>query len=528
MKKHKILTSICTYTFSFIFGCILILMNHINFDANIFPKQFINSFNFNFYFFIKAFLISVPIYIFIYLIFNILEHIKIKNNQNYNNINLIYIITFLGIFISGLIFLITYYPGSGMTDTFDILTTPIGVAHKHPLFYNLAITVPYRVFNQLFNNMNLSFFLVGLLQLIFIDLVITFMIGWLYKTIKSKIATIILMVYFIFNPIIVNYNTAIVKDSIFSVMLLLMIPIIYSIIISKGNWMKSKKNILMMTIDLLLVTLVRNNGLLVVLFVLIMLCLTYPKNFKCFGIILLIVIIINKSVGFIPGIKDSLFQEKVGVPIQQLAYVIYTNGSIKENDKEYLSNVFEIDAFKEKYHPYYVDMIKWDNNFNREYLNKTSSKFLKVWFNTLPNNFEAYVKSYLLTTYGSWAPDNFENLQSRFLGFSDFEISNFTDFKDIEHQRIWPSTIQNTLESFYYNTTKYLSAGICIWITIIIGLFLIYKRNYSHLLLITPIVAIWGTLMIATPLSTAFRYMVPFIYVMPFVLFIVLNLNKKL
>ena len=526
MKKKNLLFYICNYIFSFIFSCVLILMKNISFKENEIPINFIKKFNFNLKFFITAIIISILIFLITYFIVFILSKIHIKEEEN-TKVKKICIITFLGIFITGILFLITYYPGNSMIDTFFILNSPIYISNQHPILYNLLIYVPFVLFNKITNNINLSYFLLSIVQLITIDVIITFIIGWFYKTFKNKKLTILLMLYFILVPIITNYNTTIVKDSVFAVILMLYIPIIYSLISSKGKWIENKLNTSLFALLLILTSLIRNNGIFIVVALFITLILVYKTNWKKWILLLLITILISSSTKLIPVGGSNLFQEKVGIPLQQLGYILYTDKDLNKETKNYLNNLMPLAEYKSKYNPYFVDNIKWNNNFNRIYLDKNSSKFIKIWFKELPNNFEDYVKSYILITYGTWAPDKMINSQSRFLGLGEIPEATKNTFIGLENKKLLPNKIQSSLESFYEKTTTFFNSGSCIWMLILFSLLIVYTKKYILLILTIPLYTIWITLMIASPLSTAFRYMVPFAYSLPIILGIIFTYNKK-
>lgn len=517
---------ISNYLLSLLFSFALIIMNRIKFNPYEIPLDFINNFRFNFNFFIKTILLSIPIFLSLYGLNIIISKINIKTERKVN-IKKLSIINFISIFITGLIFLITYYPANAMPDTFFIIDSPIYISKQHPIVYNLLISVPYYIFNKIFSS-NISFFLISIIQLLIIDLIITFVIAWYYKTFKHKKTTIFLSLYFSLVPIITNYNTTIVKDSIFCVILLLYLPILYSIINSNGEWINNKKNIMYLLLLLIGTTLIRNNGIFMIFAVLLVLLLSYRKYYKKWLLVLIITILASSITKFVPGNQTNLFQEKVAVPLQQLGYLVYTDASISKEGKKYLNELMPTEEFKSKYNPYYVDNIKWDYNFNREYLDENNKEFLKIWFKNLPNNFEDYVKSYMLVSYGTWAPDKFINTQSRFLGLGTIPEPTKKTFKNLQNKNILPKKIYNELTSFYEKTTIYFSGGICLWTLLILSLYVIYKKNYKYLILSTPLFAIWITLMIASPLSTAFRYMSPFAYMLPFIISItIISCNKK-
>lgn len=519
MKRLFKFKYIILFIASFLFSMCFFLTFEINYDGNM-PRAFINEFHFDFSFFVKVFLFSILVSILCYFLFKLLDKIKINNHNKSLSSKKVFIINFVGLLLTGLLFLITFYPGNVMIDTLYIFKNPIEISSQHPIFYIWLVTIPFKVFCKLFSDVNTAVFLTCLIQLIIASGIISFIIVWFNNTFKNKILTILISLYFILVPIITNYNTTLVKDSIFCLILLCTIPIIYEIIKSNSNWIKDKKNFIITCIIFSLVCLVRNNGLYIILILLLILILMYKKQFKRYLLITIITLIIS----FIPSLfsNKQLFQEKVGIPLNQLAYVIYTDGKIDDKNLNYLEKIYDYDSYKNNYNPFLIDTIKWDDNFNREYLNNNSKQFIEVWIKTLPHNLESYLKSYALSTYGNWSIDKFYKTQSVFLGVDDDNKTLFPDLKNT-------NTILSFMKPFYNKTVTYLSGGVCFWILVFFSLYMIYKKAYKLLLLTVPLYGVWLSLMLATPFSLAFRYMSPFMYLLPFIILITIikTRNKK-
>lgn len=513
MKKQIKLKYLIIFIFSFLFSFSLILTREINYDG-ILPTNFINKFHFNFLFFVKTFFITILVNLILYLFFRLLDKINIKTKLNSISNKKIFIISFICLFITGILFLITFYPGNIMIDTLYILKDPKGTTAQHPIAYIWLITLPFKIFTKLFNNLNVSLFLTCTSQLIIASGIISYVITWFNKTFKNSKLTIILILYFTLLPIITDYNTTLVKDAAFSIEMLCFIPIIYEIIKSKGKWIKNSKNIIISTIFFTISCLLRNNGIYIIFLLLICFIFAYRKYFKQFLSLLIIILFISVIPSFFS--EKQLFQEKIGIPLSQIAYIIHTDGNIKKEDKDYLNEIYDYNLYKTNYNPYIIDTIKWDINFNRNYLNNNSNRFIKTWINILPNNFEGYVKSYILSTYGNWSIDKFYETQSNFLGVDGVDTNNPKLFPEIKSEK----TFLSFMKPFYKKTSKYLSGGVCFWLLVLISLYVVYKEKYKLLLLAIPLYGTWLSLMIATPFSLAFRYMSPFMYLLPFIIFI--------
>ena len=504
---------------SFAFSLSILLKNEINYDGNI-PYNFIYNFKFNLGFFIKTFFLAIFIFLVTLLLLKLISKVKIKNKELSLSNTKLFIITFILIFITGLIYIITFYPGNVMVDTLYIFKYTIGMSSQHPIFYILLVSIPFKIFSKIFGDLNLAVFLTSIIQLSLMSTIISYMITWFNRTFKNKTFTILLIIYFSTLPIVTNFNVSLVKDSIFSVVLLCFIPLVYEIISTKGSYISSKRNMGITIVILSLLSLIRNNGILISIMLLSLFIIFIRKYTKRWVVISLFVVAFSVIPSFFS--KKALFQEKVGIPLQQLVYTVNFDGKISKKDKVYLNKIYPYKLYKENYNPYMVDTIKWDDKFNRNYLNKTSGRFIEVWCNSLYNNFDSYIKAYILSTYGNWSFDKFYETQSVIYGVQNddnilrgvYNVNNNMSF----------------LKNVYKKTSKFLSGGMCFWLLVFISLFIIYNKKYFLLFLTVPLYGVWISLMIATPFSMAFRYMSPFMYLLPFISFIALikcNSNKN-
>ena len=526
MKKN-ITEKLIYLVISLFLGLTISLKLQIDYTTKV-PEYFINRVNLDLFFYAKSIAIGFICYFVLQSILKLLSKISTKEMIVPFSSKLICSISFIGILITNLIFLLTYYPGSNMNDTLLIIQGPISSSSQHPIIYNLLLSGTFRIFNSLFNNMNTAFFFTSFIQIIVMAIIITYLINWFNKTFKNKFGTIFLLLYFIFLPIVANYNTVLLKDSLFSIILLLHLPLLYKLIETNGDCLKNIKYLLLMLLVFLFTILICNNGLYVILFLSIIILFMYKKYWKQFISTILITILISQIPNLFITKYEPLFQEKVGVLIQQLAYTItYDENKLSDSDLTYLNKIMDIDKIKENYNPYSVDTLKWNKDFNHEYLNKTKSKFIKVWFSNLPTHFESYLKGYILTTYELWSIEKFNPIQSKFLGINKADYYDQDYYKELNNKQIFPNSIQNTLESFYKNTIIFFGNGTCFWILIVLSLLAIYKEKKELIILSIPFIGIWLTLMVSAPISYAFRYMCPYLYALPFILLIIFCYKRK-
>lgn len=461
--------------------------------------------------------------LFLYLITKILPKMKI-NRLGFNSKKL-FIITFILIFINSLIFLLTYYPGSNMNDTIYIIFAPINYSYQYPLIYSLILSFTYKFYYFIFNSISLGYFFTSITQILFVDFIESYVICWFNRMFKNKISTIILVLYFSFVPIILNYNSALIKDSIFSVLLLLLIPLMYELIITDGKCLNDSKYVIKFSSLIGFSSLIRNNGFISFILLISIMLIKYKKYWKQLMSIFVMFFLISNIVLVLPSKykKESLFQEKIAIPIQQVSYALITNyESFSSDELEYINKLLDVNTIQNKFDSNDVDAIKWEEKFNRLYLNETKLQFMKIWFNHLTINFKDYVKIYFKFLDDLWTIKKFQPYHSRFLGLTYVEEKyNITEFKSLCGYSILPTNISKKLTNYYNKTTVFFNGGALFWILVLLVI-VSTLLNKKLSILFVPYFSIWLTLMIACPIPGALRYMSPIMYALPFLVLIVI------
>lgn len=503
------------YLVSLVFSSMVVLTLYI--DSN--TLTFINQFHFNYMFLIPTIIFSIIIYIVLNYLLKLLSKYEMKPSTKVWKAQIVFLWSFISIFLSGLLFLLTFYPGTCMVDSLQLLIDPIGYSFQYPLIYSLLFSKLYYFFYNLSNSMNIAFFIISLIQLLFMTTVLSYVITWSHKTFKSNIFTLLTILYFNIFTIFANLNSAHLRDPLFAAFILLLIPLLYKIINTKGECLKKDKFKLRCVITIGFLTLIRNNGIFIVLILLIILFIKYKKMIKDLILITLSILFIYSIPLLLPKNyhTEPLFQESVAIPLEQIAYISKYE-SLSDNDKDYINNIIPIEIMVDNYNPFSVDSIKWNIMFDRFYLNDTKDKFMSVWTRNMLKHSEGYTKAYLLCTYDLWSVHKFSNYESRFLEIESNDTNVESYYGDLKNENILPFNISKFLRSFYERTTIYINNGTLFWIYVFLGLLIYYKSKNKYLLLFIPFLGIWFNLMIGTPLSSAFRYMCAFAYALPFMI----------
>jgi hypothetical protein len=224
-----------------------------------------------------------------------------------------------------------------------------------------------------------------------------------------------------------------------------------------------------------------------------------------------------------------MFQETVGIPLQQMAAVVANDGNISNDEADFLNNILPLNQIKEEYNPDSVDTLKWSDGFDNEFLSIHKIKFFKTYFSLMRKNFNIYVKAYLQQTFWFWAPIQKGNVQCYFSienTAGNKWLPEFMEKYGIYDKCLLPTVMETPIKCYLSLGNKFIRGGVCLWVMIFSFVLCIFKtNNRKKCLCYLPIVFLWITIMMATPVSHSFRYVLIFAYAMP--LFLMLLLEKQ-
>ncbi len=313
--------------------------------------------------------------------------------------------------------------------------------------------------------------------------------------------------------------------------------------------------IIMYIMSTMLIVFGRNNGLYVVLFVMVLSLIMLRKalsksDFKRLFLVNITIVVlalaIKGPVYRAAGIKSSSPAESLGIPLQQTAYMISGSAimSVSEyyysdetadsaeslddivreglslSDSEYkvITSVMPLDAWVNVYNPVVVDSIKFSDFFDKEYFDSHTGDFLRTYAGIVLKNPKLAMQGYLLSTMGFW--DAYKSSSSAYICTAHTAQAEY-----------FMSDYFNSLTDKYLSDIVgprwYMSGGALVWI--MLGLLAICmglrkddgtdeadgvrsggKKDRSRVMSICvflPGVGLWLTYMLATPLSFSFRYL---------------------
>lgn len=432
------------------------------------------------------------------------------------------------LFIAWLPFFLVFYPGTGMNDTTDIMRAGIWATGQHTFIYCMFIFGLTQASDVLFRTPSYGLAAASLIQMFFFAVSIAYCLSWLYRRTGRMYPVGILTLYYAFTPLIVNMSFSNVKDVFFSAAILLWVPLMTSFVsgYKENAWEGNKHLFFLAGLGMMML---RNNGIFV--FLVMLLCLLAVMKRIRMKLFLTSLVMIGIAVTPNIAVKQilnlpQLFQERVGIPIQQYSRAVAVGVPLTPEEEAYTEQVMHPAMIQQWYDPFTADLIKWNSHFNFYYFNQHPDEFWKAWKSVGERNKQIYIEAWLFETYGYWAfPAPDEMTQSRFgWAFTESDLQNGlspirnNSYETARIKTFFSPDIQEILGRYLWDHSRYLGAGTCLWVTLIVGLLLFYRKQYIRFLVLLPSCLLWGTLILAAPASFVFRYVYYFPLCMPFFL----------
>lgn len=520
-KKSTIVISIYTLMISIV----LLFQSKIIFTQNIFSNYNENTIsNFEFIDILRVAIVFIPLFILFYYLYSQFK------NSNYSILNkekeltksekIKYWLTVsLIIFIPFAIYAIINYPGFFTPDSIRSIyesTNRTVLSNHHPVLYTLLVGFIMKV-GCFIHSYNLGVFLYSIFQSMCLSLVFGYFALWL-KNYKVKPLIIMLTVmFYISNTLFASQAITLWKDPLFSAVVFLLVLYLYDVIEKNGDNLKKPLGIALYILLIFALSFLRNNGIYISVAMFVILLFVYKKKLINFHISCLISIIIFLLIQGPLYSSLNIYtpkEENYGVPLQQIARTIVSEGKINKEQEEFLSQILPMNKWKEKYTPLSVDPIKWDEEFNKEFLKDNQGKLLKTWFEILPGNFDNYVKAYLLQTYGFWSI----GVQHEY-GLTGYGTTG--NYMNLRRVDVIKNITGLSLEKYLPRPT-FLGSGTLLWITLLSGALLILMKKSKYIICLLPLILGVGTILLATPVAFCLRYVLflafalPFIIILPF------------
>lgn len=294
-----------------------------------------------------------------------------KENKEYNYFTAnkkSFLIIFGAFLISYIPFFLYYYPGSFQYDAINALDQIVGnIPYKdhQPIIYTVFLSLFWNFGKVVFNNGNIGIALCTMVQMISTALVLSYVIYYMAKKNVPTKYRIITFIFLLINPIIPMYTVRIEKSIYFALLLTLVTIQIIEMITNKDEYFKEKMHYVTLPIEILIMSLLRNNGIYITILLCIILVILYRKYWKNLFLLLvtpiIIFYIVKGPVWNVLNIIPEDAREALSVPVQQFARIIkYEKDSLSDEEYSEIHKYLNMadEEIIEKYVPTLSDNIK--------------------------------------------------------------------------------------------------------------------------------------------------------------------------
>ncbi|MBB3907743.1 DUF6020 family protein [Anoxybacteroides rupiense] len=269
----------------------------------------------------------------------------------------------------------------------------------HPLMYTLFIMGLTKIWD--------SPAIVALSQIIIISLIFGYCMAQFEKAGIRRFWLWIVSILFAINPINGIYSITIWKDILYSAFILLFSTTIFHLVITNGKWLNSKKSTWIFFLAAFGVVFFRHNGFPVFLVMLIVLLMVFRRQWKPLilsgGSIIAFYLIFTGPVFHYLKVAPSDPNEVLSIPTQQIARVIEQGGKLTEEQAQYLNQILPLPLWKQYYHPYITNRIKFSKEYNRSAIFPDHlSTYMRTWLEICAQNPKIAKEAFLKQTSLVW------------------------------------------------------------------------------------------------------------------------------
>lgn len=405
-------------------------------------------------------------------------------------------------------YLMSYWPGGIYADTVDSLNMALGKAqwnNHNPVLYTLLWKIVFSItgaFSGKGEYPGLKFFTV--LQTVLMAAAMSAFITWCYRKGFHRVFVGILVFVTALCPLYPFYGISLWKDTLFSIVVFTFSVFLYHLFDGKKEDV-SLPELTVYGILLFLLIFLRNNGIYIAAFCTVMMvafsirmCKKMSVKLGSLSLVILIIsAIIQGPVFDSCGYNIDKAGESFGIPIQQTAYILATDGKVSDKDAEVLGKIMPYENWKLLYDPIVADTIKFDSSFDRNYFEENGEEFFKTYLHLVMENPVKAVKGHMLSTMGFW--DIRESSAIAYI--CNFHFGNAEYFMSDYFDYYMDFSFKEMVEP-----RKYLSSALFVWLLLFTVMICLSRHHYRGLISLLPTLGVWLTVMVATPVSFSFRY----------------------
>lgn len=439
------------------------------------------------------------------------------------------IITALVLLICWLPVFLAEYPGFFVydaTDEYIEVATRTFTTH-HPLLHVLLLGGSVCAGNKLTGSYNTGIAMYTVFQMI----VVSGIFGWITvtdcsgcRTVRARrLAFAAHLIWYGFFPTVVMFVLCSAKDTLFSAFMLISVRMVYGLAagLRTERSEKTKAEALVLGVSLLLMMLMRHNGvyavavLMIVAFIYTAAALKNAEKTRLrrglvttvlfFAVVIGAYKLADCGLTVLTGADTAENQEILTVPIQQIArcYKAYQSEMTAE-EKEALLTYIPEEAL-DRYTPDLSDPVKVD--FNNSAYAADKGGFINIWLKLMCEHPLSYLNAWIDTSYGFYYPWTVVNVYEGHTVYTfTYDDSSYFGY-EVEQPGVRESFIP-VIDRFYRWLSLdgdiqripvihlFFSMGALFWVYALAMALFIYRKNYAAFTALSLPAGVWLTLLL--------------------------------
>lgn len=323
-------------------------------------------------------------------------------------------------------------------------------------------------------------------------------------------------------PLYPLYAICMLKDPAFSLACLVLTVLLFELVRTGGGALEQKRFCAALFFTALLVMLTKNQGVYLAAAAAV-LALLFCRNRVRTAVSLVLPVLLFQFVWLqvlLPAwhVAPGGRQEAIGWMFQQTArYVTTFPQEVTEEEQAAIDGVLDYSALPEVYNPTIADPVKF--TFRQDCTDEALSAYYRVWLQMFRRHPGIYVEALLHNVYGSFYVEHGSSLT--YTGFDNREIASYPELCIYPTPRVerMQALMPGIMEFFQRlpGVGLLFSVGFYPWLVLLVFLDAMRKRQFSLLLPQSLSILSVGVLLLS-PANGSFRYAMPFLYMLPFLL----------
>lgn len=406
------------------------------------------------------------------------------------------------------------------------------LTNHNPIFHTLLLGKCIEIGRFILND-NFGLFIYSLLQSMTLILTLSYTILFLKNNGVSKKARLIVLVIYALVPMYLFYAVSTVKDTFYTSFIILYIIMIIDFIKTKEI---NFKKLVYLFLIMVMISLFRNNGAYLIILSFPFLIMYNKKSIKNLSIVFLCFFCFYLSFQniLLPyfKIKDSGIQELLSIPLQQTARYIKEGGYLNKKEIKVIDNLLIYDTLGSRYNPNLSDNVK--KYFNENVSKEDLKAYFNIWYKGLLKRPDVYFEATFNNTYGYLTPNSInwyiyasyhpqkEGNGQVIIPNSNLVTDHWPEINYVVDYNLKGSKVLRNILRGYGEVFPYLpiigllsNIGANGWMLLILTVYLLNKKTKKYIIALIPLYITILTCLVG-PANTYFRYAMPYIFIMPF------------